>query len=113
MANEPAASEPAPTDAPKWIYEEVIPALGSRVRSLHLLKQKGGRRSVLLFSEEAALVAEKGRVQASRGKVVRGIVLKTEQLPLDAWIDELSRELTQEAEQSEQGRIALERLLGA
>ena len=52
------------------------------------------------------------RVQPSRSKAVRGIVLKTEQVPLDKWIDELSRELTVEAERSEQARVALERLLG-
>lgn len=59
------------------------------------------------------LVSNGGRVQASRGKIVRGIVLKTEPLPLDAWIDALSQDLTEEAQTSEQGRIALERLLGA
>lgn len=51
------------------------------------------------------------RVQPSRSKAVRGIVLKTEQVPLDDWIDELSRQLTEEAERSEQARLALERLL--
>ncbi len=52
------------------------------------------------------------RVQPSRSKAVRGIVLKTEQVPLNEWIDELSRQLTAEAERSEQARLALERLLG-
>jgi hypothetical protein len=59
------------------------------------------------------LVFDGGRVQASRAKAVRGIVLKNEMLPLDEWIEELSRELTAEAQRSEQARIALERLLGA
>lgn len=58
------------------------------------------------------LVASGSRVQPSRSKAVRGIVLKTEQVPLDEWIDELSRQLTVEAQRSEQSRIALERLLG-
>jgi hypothetical protein len=44
---------------------------------------------------------------------VRGIVLKTEQLPLDGWIDDLSRDLTDQAQNSEQARLALGRLLGA
>jgi hypothetical protein len=60
-----------------------------------------------------SLVSEGGRVQASRGRSVRGIVLKTEQLPLEEWIDDLSRVLTTEAQRSEQARLALERLLGA
>lgn len=52
------------------------------------------------------------RVQPSRSKAVRGIVLKTEQVPLDEWIDQLSRQLTEEANRSEQARLALQRLLG-
>lgn len=59
------------------------------------------------------LIAEGGRVEPRRCKAVRGIVLKTEQLPLDQWIDDLSRMLTEEAQRSEQARIALQRLLGA
>ena len=60
-----------------------------------------------------ALKTDGGRVECTRGKSVRGIVLKTEQLPLDEWIDDLSRVLTDEAQRSEQARLALERLLGA
>ena len=44
---------------------------------------------------------------------MRGIVLKTEEVPLDVWIDELSRDLAEEAHRSERSRLALERLLGA
>ena len=54
--------------------------------------------------------ASKG-ARATRAKSVRGIVLKNEELPLDEWIDELSRGLAEAAELSERGRIALERLL--
>src|SRR5687767_12111985 len=74
----------APAEAPKWIYEEVIPAIGTRVRSLHLLKQKGGRRSVLLFSEEAAMVAEKGRfggVKVYRVDYPKGLLLNESDCP--------------------------------
>jgi hypothetical protein len=60
-----------------------------------------------------SLKADGGRIEATRGKAVRGIVLKTEQLQLDQWIDDLSRILTAEADRSEHARIALERLLGA
>lgn len=80
----PAASNSTSTEAPKWIYEEVIPAIGSRVRSLHLLKQKGGRRSVLLFSEEAAMVAEKGRlggVKVYRVDYPKGLLLNESNCP--------------------------------
>ena len=59
------------------------------------------------------LTAEGGRVEPRRCKVVRGVVLKTEPLPLEEWIDQLSLALTEEAQRSEQARIALQRLLGA
>jgi hypothetical protein len=56
-------------------------------------------------------VDDRGAVEAVKAQEVRGIVLKNESLPLDAWIDALARDLTQLAETSEQGRLALERLL--
>jgi hypothetical protein len=37
--------------------------------------------------------------------------LKTEELPLDDWIDRMSAELLAVAERSERGRAALEQLL--
>src|SRR4051812_17993536 len=56
-------------------------------------------------------VDDRGAATAVRAQEVRGIVLKNEPLPLDAWIDALARDLTVLAGQSEQGRLALERLL--
>lgn len=53
-----------------------------------------------------------GRIVPAVSKVVRGIVLKTEEVSLDQWIDGLSRRLADEASRSEQARLALERLLG-
>ena len=52
-------------------------------------------------------------LECRRCKSVRGIVLKTEEVPLDEWIDDLSRQLADAAQQSEQARLALQRLLGA
>jgi hypothetical protein len=52
-------------------------------------------------------------LECRRSKSVRGIVLKTEQVPLDEWIDDLSRQLAEAAQRSEQARLALQRLLGA
>ncbi|HEU5380055.1 MAG TPA: hypothetical protein VFV38_31920 [Ktedonobacteraceae bacterium] len=46
-----------------------------------------------------------------RAKTVRGIVLKTDQLPMDLWINELAGDLAQEAAQSAQAHAALERFL--
>jgi hypothetical protein len=42
---------------------------------------------------------------------VRGIALKTDELPVDVWIDDLSHDLSDYAARNAQARIALERLL--
>jgi len=52
-----------------------------------------------------------GAVTTRRCTVVRGISLKSEDLGLDEWIDAMSAQLVAEAERSERGRAALERLL--
>jgi hypothetical protein len=51
------------------------------------------------------------QIETSRCNEVRGIVIKSERLGLDEWIDALSRELAERARQSEQSRVALQRLL--
>jgi hypothetical protein len=57
------------------------------------------------------VIDERGGVGATRAHEVRGITLKNEPLTLDAWIDALARDLSDLAGSSEQGRLALERLL--
>ncbi len=52
-----------------------------------------------------------GPLVAVRAHVVRGIVLKTEQIPVDQWIEELSEALSRLAGHSAQTRAALERFL--
>jgi len=52
-----------------------------------------------------------GVLETRCAKAVRGVVLKSEVLPLEAWLGALGRELAIEAEASEQSRLALERLL--
>jgi hypothetical protein len=62
-------------------------------------------------SRYALSVDERGRIEAIRSAAVRGIVVRNDPLPLDEWIDALARALTDQAQASEQGRLALERLL--
>lgn len=54
---------------------------------------------------------QQGPLVTLRAKVVRGIVLKTDQLPMEQWIEELATGLAEQAGQSAQARIALERFL--
>lgn len=54
---------------------------------------------------------QQGALSTLRAKVVRGIVLKTEQLPMEQWIEELAEGLAAHAGQNAQARNALERFL--
>lgn len=67
---------------------------------------------VLLGENEYRIGRERqGPLVAVRVKVVRGIVLKTEQIPVEQWIEELSEALARMAAQSARARAALERFL--
>jgi hypothetical protein len=57
------------------------------------------------------LAAQDGAVEARCATAVRGIVLKSSVVSLDTWIDALLKELANEAQTSEQARLALEQLL--
>lgn len=50
-------------EVPKWIEERVLPATEDRVKSLHLLKEGGLRKSALLFTNDHAYVAEKATLR--------------------------------------------------
>ena len=69
------------------------------------------RITVDLGSNRFELLNDDGAVSTRRSSVVRGVTLKSDELGLDEWIDALAGELVQEADRSERGRIALEKLL--
>lgn len=55
--------------------------------------------------------SQHGALRCGRTKVVRGIALKTEELPVETWIEDLSQELARYADRNAQAREALARLL--
>ncbi len=68
--------------------------------------------SVTLGDYQYRIAREKqGPIFTQRAKVVRGIVLKTDQIPLEQWINELATSLAEEAANSAQAHAALERFL--
>jgi hypothetical protein len=75
----------------------------------------GGKRvrriAVRLGDTHYEVEGDGGPPTARRRTVVRGIALKSEELPVDAWIEALSADLLALAQTSERGRAALERLL--
>lgn len=77
-----------------------------------LAKKKRVRRiAVDLGENRYELEHDDGVVSARRCTVVRGISLKREQLSLEEWVDQLVGQLSAEAERSERGREALQRLI--
>lgn len=92
-------------------------ALPGRVGVDHeggLLSRKRVKRvAVDIGDHRYELARSAGGLSGRRSHQVRGITLKTEQLAVEEWITALSRHLAEEARQSEQGRLALERLIGA
>jgi hypothetical protein len=82
-------------------------------RAVRLLsKQKQVTAIELDLGETRYLLeARDGAVETRCATAVRGIVLKSAAVSLDAWIDALLRELANEARTSEQARLALEQLV--
>ena len=95
--------------------EQTLPGMVRVERHGGLFSRDKQVRSIsATFGEQCyRLDVDGGRVEASRQRSVRGIVLHTDSLGLDDWIDGLSRELTAAASTSEQSRAALARMLGA
>ena len=54
----------------------------------------------------------RGSLRASRTRVVRGIALKTEEIPVEEWLDALSATLEERARVSGSARAARERFVG-
>jgi hypothetical protein len=70
------------------------------------------RLEVQLGDETFVLSLSGQRAETILARTVRGVVIKRQELPLDAWLDALSGALDAEAERSETARLSLERLLG-
>jgi hypothetical protein len=77
----------------------------SRAKSLESVE-------VQLGEDTFVLSLSGGKAEASRAKTVRGVVIKRQELPLDAWLEALGAALSAEAQRSEAVRLSLERLLG-
>jgi hypothetical protein len=69
------------------------------------------RIDVALNDERFELTADHGSFRCTRHRVVRGITLKRDELPVNQWIGELVDEVVRAAAVGEQARIALQALL--
>lgn len=92
--------------------EEALPArvrVERRAKRLLSRDRRVERIEVALGDLSYVLDARAG--EARRAKVVRGVTIKTEQLELAAWLEALTAGLRAAADESEDARQALEKLL--
>ena len=76
-------------------------------------KEKPIRRILVTLGDNIYTLEDLGRgpLAASRVKVVRGITLKTDPLPTEDWLAELSGEISARAAKNEKAFFALKNLL--
>lgn len=95
--------------------EEALPRLAvvrrRRVGGWRSKQTEVERIEVQLGDERFELVQGRGGFQCLRHRVVRGITLKREELPVARWIVELVDQVSHTAALGEQARVALEGIL--
>ncbi len=102
------------------LFDSLAERLGKDLPDLTTVVRRGGLFSsrkiegleVLFEDRVFRLKREGARVVAQRGEVVRGIVLKTEDVPMDAWIQALSEALSTHAGTNSRTLEALRRIGG-
>jgi hypothetical protein len=108
------------TDLAAFVEALAVKLEGALPESVKVERSGGGLLSRAKRVRRISIGMDEGRydlervgdsIQTSRCNEVRGIVIKSERLGLDEWIDALSRDLTERAQQSERSRLALQRLL--
>ena len=76
-------------------------------------REKPVRKVIVTLGDHIYQLEDLGRgpLAAHRAKVVRGITLKTEPMPVEIWLADLSAEISARADQSEKAFFALKNLL--
>jgi hypothetical protein len=117
-----ASSLRADASDARALAEALAAKLGEALPDQTRTRRHGGRLlsrekrlesvEVQLGEETFVLSLSGEKAETSRAKTVRGVVIKRQELPLDAWLEALSDALGAEAQRSEAARLSLERLLG-
>jgi hypothetical protein len=76
-----------------------------------LAKEKRVEQIQCQLGEVRYSLSTRNGIEARRAKVVRGVVLKSEELSLDDWLGALAHDLAEEAQTSERAQLALQELL--
>jgi len=117
-----ASSLRADASDARTLAEVLAAKLGEALPDQTRVRRQGGRLlsrekriesvEVQLGEETFVLSLSGGNAETSRAKTVRGVVIRRQTLPLEAWLEALSEALGAEAQRSETARLSLERLLG-
>jgi hypothetical protein len=117
-----ASSLRADASDARALAEALAAKLGEALPDQTKTRRRGGRLlskhkhlesvEVQLGEETFVLSLLGDKAETIRAKTVRGVVIKRQELALDAWLEALSDALGNEAERSEAARLSLERLLG-
>ena len=95
--------------------EEALPRMTvvkrRRVGGFRSKRTEVERIALELGDQHYELVQVGGGVQCTRNKVVRGITLKRDEVPIQQWVRELVDEVMRSAAVGEQARVALEGLV--
>jgi hypothetical protein len=95
--------------------EQALPGIASverrKVGGFRSKRREVGRIAVALGEEQFELTRAPEGMRCTRNRVVRGITLSREELPLSGWIAALLAGVSTRAEISERDRAALEGLL--
>jgi hypothetical protein len=95
--------------------EQALPQMAvvkrHRVGGFRSKQSEVERIDVALDEERFELAQSRGGFRCTRHRVVRGITLKREELPVAQWVRELVEEVLRAAALGEQARLALEGLM--
>ena len=96
------------------MLDGALPEEAEVVKRGGLFSKKTVAKVVVSFGDYRYTLEDPGRgpLLASRTRIVRGIALKTEPMPVETWLAELSANLDQRARTSASARDALSRLVG-
>jgi hypothetical protein len=98
------------------LAERLGGAFGDRMRversGTRLSRSRRVRRIVLeLDKDRFVLEHDAAQIRCRREALVRGVAIRSDELALEEWLEQLSRALVVESETSAQARAALARLL--
>ncbi len=96
------------------MLEAALPGEVDIVRHGGLFAKKTVQKVMVTLGDNRYSLEDPGRgnLRATRTRVVRGIALKTEELPIQDWVAELGAFLDERARTSAAAREALSRLVG-